>query len=185
MLKEILSEAEARMKKTCELFRKELAALRAGRASAALLDRVLVDYYGVPTPVNQMATVNVPEPRLLIIQPWDRTTVSSIEKAILKSDLGITPQSDGHVIRLVVPQLTEERRQELVKTVRKKAEEERVAIRNVRRDTNDMIRELEKEGEISEDQSKRALEDVQKLTDKYIAQIDQIMKAKEEEITEV
>lgn len=173
------------MKKTVELFRKELSSLRAGRASPALLEKITVDYYGVPTPVNQIATITVPEPRLMVIQPWDKSMVSSIEKAIMKSDLGITPRSDGNLIRLSIPQLTEERRAELVKMVRKKAEEERIAIRNLRRDANDDIRELEKEGEISEDEARRTQDEVQKLTDKYIAEIDKILSAKEKEIMEV
>lgn len=185
MLKEITKDAEERMKKTVELFRKELSSLRAGRASPSLLERVVVDYYGVSTPVTQVATVTVPEPRLMVIQPWDKSMLQSIEKAILKSDLGITPRNDGHVIRLAVPQLTEERRAELVKMVRRKAEEERVAIRNLRRDAIDEIRELEKAGEVSEDAARRTQEEVQRLTDKYVSEIDKILAAKEKEIMEV
>lgn len=185
MVSDVLKDVESRMKKTVEVFRKELATIRTGRASPALLDRIEVDYYGTPTPIKQLANISVPEPRLLVIQPWDKQSVSAIERAILKSDLGITPQVSGTVIRLTIPPLTKERRQDLVKVVRKKAEEERVAIRNIRREGNEMIRELEKEKEISEDESIEGLEEIQKLTDKYIAEIDASLSAKEKEIMEV
>ncbi|HHY38057.1 MAG TPA: ribosome recycling factor [Clostridia bacterium] len=185
MVSDVLKDVESRMKKTVELFRKELATIRTGRASPALLDRIEVDYYGTPTPIKQLANISVPEPRLLVIQPWDKQSVSAIEKAILKSDLGITPQVSGTVIRLAIPPLTKERRQDLVKIVRKKAEEERVAIRNIRREGNEMIRELEKEKEISEDESAEGQEEIQELTDKYIAEIDASLAAKEKEIMEV
>lgn len=185
MIKDVLRDAEERMKKTVEAFRKELASMRAGRANPALLEKVMVPYYGVPTPVNQLATIAVPEPRLMIIQPWDKTQISNIEKAIMKSDLGVMPTSDGNVIRLTIPQLTQERRQEIVKTMRKKAEEERVAIRNHRRDAKEMIEELEESGEVSEDESRRTLEELQKLTDKYIKELDLVLEAKEKEIMEV
>lgn len=185
MIREIVQEAEEKMNKTVDVLKKDLASLRAGRATPALLDKIQVDYYGALTPVNQMANINVPEARLLLIQPWDKSTIPAIEKAILKSDLGLTPSNDGNVIRIGIPQLTEERRKDLVKVVRKKSEEARVAVRNVRRDTNDMIKELEKEHEVSEDDSKRALEDVQKITDKFVKKIDDVMQAKEKEIMEV
>ncbi len=185
MIDEIISDAEARMKKTVDFFRKELTTLRAGRASPALVERIVVDYYGTPTPVNQLATISVPEPRLLVIQPWDKTQVGAVEKAIAKSDLGIHPQSDGHLIRLAIPQLTEERRNELVKFIRKKAEEERVALRNLRREANDFLKEMGKEGEISEDDRDRALEETQKITDKHIAELDKLLAAKEKELVEV
>jgi len=185
VIKEVVSEAEERMKKAIEVLRKDFASLRAGRATPALLDKILVDYYGVPTPINQMANISVPEPRLLVIQPWDKSVISSIEKAIQKSDLGLTPNNDGTVIRLAIPQLTQERRNELVKVVKKKAEEARVAIRNVRRDANDQLKDFEKEHEISEDDSKRGQEEVQKLTDKCIKEVDQVLSHKEEEIMEV
>lgn len=185
MVKDVLREAEEKMKRTAELFRKELAGLRAGRATPALLERVLVDYYGTPTPVNQMANVSVPEPRLLVIQPWDKGQVQSIERAILKSDLGLTPKSDAGIIRLMIPPLNEERRRDLVKQVSKKAEEQRVALRNVRRDANDFLKDLEKEGEITEDELHRGQDEVQKLTDRSITEIDNIVKAKEKEILEV
>lgn len=185
MVKEVLKETEEKMKKTTALFRKDLAGLKAGRATPALLEKITVDYYGVQTPINQMANLSVPEPRMLVIQPWDKSSLSGIEKAILKSDLGITPTSDGTVIRLVIPQLTEERRRELVKTVHKKGEEERVAIRNERRGANELIKEFEKAGDISEDDCDRAQAEVQKLTDKYIKEIDHIVAVKEKEIMEV
>ncbi len=185
MVKDVLRESEDKMKRTCELFRKELAGLRAGRATPALLERVVVDYYGTPTPVNQMANVSVPEPRLLVIQPWDKGQVQSIERAILKSDLGLTPKTDAGIIRLVIPPLNEERRRDLVKQVSKKAEEQRIALRNVRRDANDFLKDLEKEGEITEDELRRGQDEVQKLTDKYITEVDNVVKAKEKEIMEV
>jgi len=185
MIREIVQEAEEKMNKTVDVLKKDLASLRAGRATPALLDKIQVDYYGALTPVNQMANINVPEARLLLIQPWDKSTIPAIEKAILKSDLGLTPSNDGNVIRIGIPQLTEERRKDLVKVVKKKSEEARVAVRNVRRDTNDMIKELEKEHEVSEDDSKRALDEAQKITDKYIKKIDDVMNTKEKEIMEV
>jgi len=185
MIDEIISDAETRMKKTVEFFRKELTTLRAGRASPALVEKIVVDYYGTPTPVNQLATISVPEPRLLVIQPWDRTQIGAVEKAIAKSDLGIHPQSDGHLIRLAIPQLTEERRNELVRFIRKKAEEERVALRNLRREANDFLKEMCKEGDISEDDRDRALEETQKITDKHIAELDKLLAAKEKELMEV
>lgn len=181
----LISEAEANMKKSLEVLKKELAGMRAGRATPALLDKVMVSYYGNPMPVNQLANVSVPEARLLVIQPWDKTVLPEIEKAILKSDLGITPTSDGTVIRLVIPQLTQERRAELVKMVRKKAEEGRVAIRNIRRDTNDLLKQQQKKGELSEDELRRLQDEVQKLTDRYIKEIDQLVGSKEKEIMEV
>lgn len=185
MINDVLKDGEERMKRSLEAFRRELASVRAGRASPGLLDKIMVDYYGTPTPVNQMATISVPEPRLLVIQPWDRNAIGNIEKAIVKSDLGIAPVSDGSVIRLTLPQLTEERRQELVRQVRRKAEEERVAIRNLRREAIDLLRDLEKEGQVSEDEARRAQEQVQKLTDRFVAEVDAALAAKEKEITEV
>lgn len=182
---EVLRDAESRMKKTVEGFRKELMALRAGRANPAMLEKITVDYYGTPTPINQLATISVPEPRLMVIQPWDKSIVGAVERAILKSDLGINPRTEGPIIRLVVPPLTEERRQELVKVIRRRAEEERVAIRNIRRDANDLVKEMEKEGDISEDDSRRCMERIQELTDKHIKEIDSILKAKEKEIMEI
>jgi ribosome recycling factor len=185
MLKEITSDIEDKMKKTVEILKKEYASLRAGRATPALLEKIQVDYYGTPTPVNQLANIAVPEARLLIIQPWDKTIVPSIEKAILKSDLGINPVSDGTVIRIAVPQLTEERRKDLVKTVKKKAEEAKVAVRNLRRDANDRIKTAEKKNEISEDEAKRGQDEIQKLTDKHILILEKTAEVKEKEIMEV
>jgi len=185
VIKEILSETESRMKKTVEYFRRDLNTLRAGRATPALVEKIMVDYYGTPTPINQLAGISAPEPRLLVIQPWDKTQMEAVEKAIATSDLGIHPQSDGNVIRLAVPQLTEERRNELVRVIRKKAEEERVAVRNARRDANDYLKDAAKEGEISEDERDKGLEEVQKLTDRHVEEIDKLLKAKEKELMEV
>ncbi|KNZ71233.1 ribosome recycling factor [Thermincola ferriacetica] len=185
MVKDIINEAEDRMKKAVEALRKDLATLRTGRATPALLEKIQVDYYGVPTPINQMAKVSAPEPRLLVIQPWDKSVLGEIEKAIMKSDLGLTPNNDGTVIRLNIPQLTQERRAELVKICKKKAEDGRVAIRNIRRDANDQLKEFEKSGDISEDDNRRGQEEIQKLTDKYIKEVDQLLEHKEQEIMEV
>lgn len=185
MIKDILSDNESRMQKTVDSLKKEFASLRAGRATPALLDKVTVDYYGTPTPVNQVAKVSVPEPRMIVIQPWEKTILHDIEKAIQKSDLGLSPNSDGTVIRLAIPQLTQERRQELVKTVGKKAEEAKVAVRNIRRDGNDAIKKMEKNKETNEDEAKKGQEDMQKLADKYIKLIDGAKAAKEKEVMEV
>ncbi|SHJ57842.1 ribosome recycling factor [Anaerobranca californiensis DSM 14826] len=185
MINDIYNEMKERMTKAVEALKKEFASIRAGRASASLLDRITVDYYGVPTPIPQMASVTAPEARLLVIQPWDKNMISEIEKAIMKSDLGITPNSDGSVIRLAFPQLTQERRNELVKIVKKKGEEAKVAVRNIRRYGNEMVKELEKANEISEDESRRAQEEIQKITDGFIKNIDQIVIKKEQEIMEI
>jgi ribosome recycling factor len=184
-VKDILASHEDKMKKALDVLRKEYGSLRAGRATPALLDKITVDYYGTPTPLNQVGNISVPEPRQLIIQPWERTLLGAIEKAILKSDLGLTPNNDGSVIRLNIPQLTQQRRAELVKVVHKKAEDDRVAIRNLRRDANESVKKLEKDKVISEDEGKKAQEDIQKLTDKYIKEIDHVMATKEKEIMEV
>ncbi len=185
MIDDILSEASTRMGKTIEAMRKELAAIRTGRATPAIVDHIKVDYYGVPTPLNQIATISAPEARLLLIQPWDRHALSSIEKAILKSDLGLNPTSDGNVIRLSIPQLSEERRRELVKVVRKRAEETRVALRNIRRNALEEFRELERGKEISQDEQKRAQERLQELTDSFIEEVDRVGRDKEAELLEV
>jgi ribosome recycling factor len=185
MINDILSETEDRMQKTIEHLTKDLATLRAGRANPAMLDKVMADYYGEPTPLNQLANITVPEARLLVIQPWDKSSIASIEKAILKSDLGVNPSNDGNVIRIAIPQLTEERRKELVKVVKKRGEEAKVAVRNIRRDANDMLKSSEKEKMISEDQSKKGNDEIQKTTDKYIKDIDVILVAKEKDIMEV
>ncbi|MDR1160579.1 MAG: ribosome recycling factor [Syntrophomonadaceae bacterium] len=173
------------MTKTLEHLSQDLSSLRAGRANPAMLDRVMVNYYGQPTPINQLANVTVPEARLLVIQPWDKTAMPEIEKAILKSDLGITPSNDGNVIRLAIPQLTEERRKDIVKAVKKRGEEAKVAVRNIRREQNDQVKSLEKEKKIPEDDAKKTTDEIQKLTDKYIKDIDIILAAKEKDIMEV
>jgi ribosome recycling factor len=185
VINDVLGESEEKMKKTVEVLRKEMASVRAGRANPAMLEKITVDYYGTPTPVNQLANVSVPESRMLIIQPWDKTAMKDIEKAILKSDLGLNPSNDGVVIRLNIPQLTAERRTEIVKTVKKKAEEARVAVRNIRRELIDEIKRLEKDKLASEDESKKAQEKAQKLTDKYIKDIDEVLERKEIEVMEV
>lgn len=185
MIREVVAAAEGRMEKAIEVLRKDLASLRAGRATPALLDKISVDYYGAITPINQVANISIPEPRLLVIQPWDKGMISAVEKAIMKSDLGLTPTSDGTVIRLAVPQLTQERRTELVKVVKKKAEEARVAVRNVRRDANDQLKELEKDGDVSQDEARKGQDEIQKVTDKHIKGIDQVLEKKEKEIMEV
>jgi ribosome recycling factor len=185
MLDAIYVETEDRMDKVISAFQRELATLRAGRATPALLDRIEVDYYGAMTPLNQLAGVTAPESRLLVIQPWDKQALGDIEKAIMKSDLGLMPNNDGNVIRLSIPQLTEERRKELVKLVRKKAEESKVGIRNVRRDANDNIKQLEKSNDISEDERRRSQDKIQELTDKKILEIDAVMAVKEQEMMEV
>jgi ribosome recycling factor len=185
MLDLVYADAEERMEKVIAAFQRELATLRAGRATPALLDRIEVEYYGTATPLNQLAGVTAPEPRLLVIQPWDKQSLSDIEKAIMKSDLGLTPNSDGSVIRLAIPMLTEERRKELVKFVRKKAEEAKVSIRNIRRDSNDEIKKLEKSSDITEDERKIGLDQVQEITDKKISEIDETLEVKEKEMLEV
>ena len=183
--KEIIRDVESRMKKTVEHLVKDLASLRAGRANPAMLEKITVEYYGQPTPINQLGNIGVPEPRMLVIQPWDKTAIPEIEKAILRSDLGVNPTNDGNVIRIVIPPLTEERRKEMVKVVRKKAEEARVAVRNLRREANDEIKLAEKEKLISEDEAKKRLDEIQKLTDNTIKDIDKILQAKEKDIMEV
>lgn len=185
MIDDLLKEIEARMKKAEEVLQGDLATIRTGRASPALVEKLRVNYYGTPTPLNQLAAISVPEPRLMIIRPYDPTSLSEIEKAILKSDLGLTPLNDGKVIRLPIPRLTEERRQELVRVVGRRVEEARVAIRNCRRDGLQDLREMEKEKLISEDEHYRAREDMQKLTDKYVEQVDEVGRVKEAEIKEV
>jgi ribosome recycling factor len=185
MISNVLNDAEDRMRKGVDVLKKEFTTIRAGRANPNMLDKITVEYYGAPTPVNQLANISVPEPRMLVIQPWDKSSLPMIEKAIMKSDLGLNPSSDGSVIRLIIPQLTSERRTEIVKTVKKKAEEARVAIRNIRRDANDHLKKLEKDHTASEDEIKRAQDDCQKVTDKFIKEIDRILEAKEKELMEV
>ena len=184
-IKEIISREEARMDKTIESLKHEFANIRTGRAHTSLLDSVMVDYYGAPTPVNQVANVSAPDPRMILIAPWDKTMIGAIEKAILTSDLGLNPNNDGDSIRLAIPQLTEERRKELVKVVSKKAEDAKVAIRNIRRDANDAIKKEEKAKTITEDVSKDGQEQVQKLTDKKIKVIDELRDTKEKDVMSV
>ena len=185
MIKDLLDDAQDRMEKVEKILISDYASLRAGRATPALLDKITAEYYGTPTPINQMANISCPEPRLIVVQPWDKNQLSTIEKAILKSDLGITPNNDGTVIRLAVPTLTEERRREIVKQCGKKAEDAKVAVRNIRRDVNDSVKALEKSKEASEDEVKKGLDDSQKLTDKFIKRVDEILSQKEKEIMEV
>jgi ribosome recycling factor len=181
----VKKNAQERMEKAVAALKKDLATLRAGRANAALLDRVTVDYYGTPTPINQLGSINTPDPRTIVIQPWDKSVLGDIEKAILKSDLGLTPSNDGSIIRISLPPLTEQRRLELVKMTKKFGEDAKVAVRNIRRDANDEIKKLEKTGGISEDEVRRHQDDIQKTTDRFIAEIDKVLSAKEAEIMEV
>jgi ribosome recycling factor len=185
IIDDLLGDASRRMDKSVEAAAQELTTVRTGRASAALLDRIQVDYYGQKTPLKQLATTNVPEPRLLTVQPYDPSSLKTIERAIQESDLGLTPSNDGKVIRLPIPQLTEERRKELVKVVRHLAEEGRVAVRNVRRDVMHDLKELVREGEVGDDEERRAEEKAQRLTDEHVKRIDELLKHKEEEIMEV
>src|SRR5262249_33754122 len=185
MTADLFGDAERRMQKAVDALKQDLGGIRAGRASATLVDRITVEYYGAPTPLNQVASISVPEARLLVIQPWDRKMLTDIEKAIQKSDLGINPNNDGQVIRLSIPPMNEERRRELAKTLHKRLDEHKVAIRNVRRDVQDKLRDREKKKEISEDELKRSTERLQKLTDRYIDEMDKVGKAKEQEILEV
>ena len=185
MIDDLVQDAVHRMDQSVEHTHQEFNGVRTGRASAALLDRVNVDYYGTPTPLKQLATINVPEARMLTVQPFDPSSVSSIERAIQQSDLGLTPSNDGKIIRLPVPQLTEERRKELVKIVGKLAEEHRIAVRDVRRDALRHLQELVKKGEVGDDDERRAETDVQKLTDDHTKHIDELLKHKEAEIMEV
>ncbi|GAF63683.1 ribosome recycling factor [Alkalihalobacillus trypoxylicola] len=185
MSTEIINSAQDRMNKAVDALNRELAKLRAGRANPALLDRVTVEYYGAETPLNQLATISVPEARLLTVQPFDKSSINDIERAILKADLGLTPSNDGTIIRIAIPALTEERRKELVKLVKRSAEEGKVAVRNVRRDANDELKKSQKDGDLTEDDLRRYTDEVQKLTDKTIEKMDGISANKEKEIMEV
>ncbi len=184
-MKELLKTTEDKMNKTVAVLEREFKSIRAGRANVSVLDRVTVDYYGVPTPVQQMAAVSVPEPRTLLIQPWDASTLKSIEKAILTSDIGINPQNDGKVIRLSFPPLTEERRKEIVKDVKKAAEENKVAVRNTRRDALEKLKGLKKSNEITEDDVTDGEKKIQNLTDRFCKEIDELAAVKEKEILEI
>jgi ribosome recycling factor len=185
MIEELLDDAKRRMDKSVEATHHEFNTVRTGRASAALLDRIVVEYYGQPTPVKQLATINVPEPRLLTIQPFDPSSLKQIERAVMESDLGLNPSNDGKLIRLPIPQLTEERRKELVKVVRHLAEEGRIAIRNVRRDVMHDLKELVRDGDVGDDDERRGEERLQKITDERVHKVDDLLKKKEEEIMEV
>jgi ribosome recycling factor len=180
-----LKDAEHKMHRAVEVTREEFTTVRTGRATPAILNRITVDYYGAPTPLNQLASFSVPEPRLLVIQPYDKNSMSAMERAIMQSDLGLTPSNDGNVIRLAFPQLTEERRKELIKVVHQRSEDGRVAIRNVRRHAKEELERLQKDGEISEDDLARAEKELQKTTDKYVAEVDEMLRHKEQELMEV
>lgn len=185
MLNDVYEDARDRMQKALENLELEFKRLRTGRASIALVDGIRVEYYGTSTPLNQLATLTIPEPRTIMIQPWDTTIVSEVEKAILKSELGLTPMNDGKIIRINIPPLTEERRRDLVKVIKKKAEESKVAVRNIRRDANEMVKDLKKEKEISEDDQFRAQDEIQKITDEFISNIDSVYNTKETEVLEI
>lgn len=179
------TDLEEKMKKTVSVYEENLSEIRAGRANPAILNKIKVDYYGVPTPINQVAGISVPEARLIVIQPWDTGILKEIEREILKADIGINPNNDGKVIRLNFPELNEERRKELVKEVKKIAEEARIAVRSIRRDSIDSFRKMQKDSEITEDELKQAEEDIQKITDKHISSIDNILDNKEKEIMSI
>ncbi len=185
MINEVLEETKERMTKSEKAFESELTKVRTGRASQAILDGVKVDYYGTQTPLPQMATVSIPESRLITVKPWDISVINEVEKAILKANLGLTPSNDGKLIRIAIPPLTEERRKEIAKTVSKTCEDFKVAVRNIRRDSNEMIKELQKDGDVSEDDSFKAQKQVQDFTDLSIKNLDEIYAAKEKEILEV
>lgn len=185
MITSLLSEAESRMHKAIEVLKREMNTIRTGRANPALVENVIVDYHGVPTPLNQLATISAPEARLLVVQPWDRQVISQIERGILKSGLGLNPATDGNVIRLPLPAPTEERRRDLVKVVRRHGEEARVAVRNIRRDVLEKLRGMERAKEASQDESRRLQDQLQRLTDAFISQITTVAEEKEAEVMEV
>ncbi|MBC6003723.1 MAG: ribosome recycling factor [Paeniclostridium sordellii] len=185
MSAQVKKQLEEKMSRTIEALKTEFTTIRAGRANAQMLDKIRVDYYGTPTPINQVGAISVPEPRTLMINPWDKTAMPEIEKAIRNSDLGLNPTNDGQVIRISVPALTEERRKELAKQASKVAEEFKVRLRNERRDANDKLKKMEKEGEITEDDLKKSQDEVQKVTDKFIKEVDSLLKAKEQDIMAV
>ena len=185
MEKQVKDNAEKRMKKTVQALLGEFNTIRTGRASAALFEKIMVEYYGQQTPLNQVATISIPEARLVVIQPWDKNVLAEIEKAIQKSELSLNPSNDGKIIRINIPPLTEERRKELVKLAKNKTEQNRVAIRNIRRDANEELKKLQKNSTISEDDAKRGMDDIQKLTDKYIEELNGLLEKKENEILEV
>jgi ribosome recycling factor len=182
MIAELKSQTQAQMEKAIEALKKEYARVRTGRASTGILDHVMVDYYGTATRLNQMATLSVPESRTIAVQPWDASALKTIEKAILSSDLGLTPSNDGKVIRITIPELTEERRREIVKVIRNMAEDCRVAVRHARKEANDKLKKMEKEKEITEDALHKAMDEIQKLTDEFVKEADQVLQAKEEDV---
>jgi ribosome recycling factor len=183
--KDVIKEARQRMETVIDDYRRKIASFRTGRAAVSILDNVMVEYYGTPTPLNQMASVHVPEPQLLTVQPWDQTQVGPIEKAIRAADLGLNPSNDGKLVRVPIPPLTEERRRQLAKQLHDVAEDHRTASRNIRRDANDRLKRMLKDKQISEDAERDALQEIQKLTDTYIGKIDELLKSKEQEITNV
>jgi ribosome recycling factor len=185
MIADVKSNASAGMAKALESFKRDLSKVRTGRASLSLLDDIKVDYYGTPTPLNQVGSMAVPEPRLITIQPWEKNLIGEIEKAILKADLGLNPNSDGQVIRLVFPPLTEERRKEMVKQVKRMGEDAKVGIRNVRREANDTLKKLEKDKELTEDEQKRGEKEIQDLTDDYVSRVDKVIEEKEKDLMEI
>ena len=185
MVEEVLKEAERKMRKAVDTTGEEFSTVRTGKASTSLLNRVMVDYYGQATPLNQISSISAPEPSLLIVSPYDKSVVKDVERAILQADLGLNPVSDGHVLRLPIPKLTEERRKEMIKMVRTRAEEGRVAVRNVRRDVMNDLKELLKEKLVTQDEDRRAQEEIQKLTDRFIAEIEQVLVEKEKELMQV
>lgn len=185
MIKEVYKQSEEKMSKTVSVLKKEFTSLKAGRANPSILDKIVVQYYGTPTPLNQLAGIAAPEPRMLTIQPWDPKALKDIEKEILKSDLGLNPSNDGKIIRLVIPELTEETRKNLVKVVKKQGEEAKIAVRSIRREANEKIKVWKKEGTVTEDEEQNAEDDIQELTDKTISEIDKIVANKEKEIMEV
>lgn len=185
MLDDVYADAQDRMHKALDNLEQEYRRLRTGRASVSLVDGIRVEYYGTPTPLSQLATLTVPEPRTIMIQPWDQSVIGEVEKAILKSELGLTPNNDGKIIRIGIPPLTQERRKELVKVIKKKAEEAKVAMRNIRRDANEMLKDLRKEKTISEDEQFKGQDETQKITDEFIKKVDAVYAAKEKEILEI
>lgn len=185
MTKDIVNKARSAMDKAIESLKKDFTKVRTGRASVSLLDDVRVDYYGTPTPLNQLGTLAIPEPRLITIQPWEKKLLPEIEKAIFKADLGLTPSSDGQLIRMAIPPLTEDRRKEMVKMLKRMAEDTKVAVRNIRRDANDAVKKLAKDKEISEDDAKRVEKEIQDLTDKFVARADEVVAVKEKEVMEI
>lgn len=185
MLKVIKKEAEEKMKKSISNLKEEFNTIRTGRANPSLLDRVIVEYYGTPTPLNQLANISAPEPRMLVVQPWDVQSLGDIEKAIIKSELGLNPNNDGKIIRLIIPQLTEERRKDLSKLAKKCGEEAKIAVRNIRRDSNDQLKSAEKDGEITEDNLRQGQNEIQQITDEYVQKVDNLIDGKIDEIMEV